>query len=71
MPGIEPVPGEIVLAGVLRSANHFTRPIVTMSEQWGRNGTACRVDSQSASNSSQVGEMLWKCGISPCSTSRV
>ena len=49
---------------------HFTRPIVTMSEQWGRNGAACRVDTQSASNSSQVGAMLWKCAISPCITSR-
>ena len=26
---------------------HFTRPIVTMSEQWGRNGAACLVAAQS------------------------
>ena len=53
------------------SANHFTLPIVTMSEQCPRNGTACKVDTRSAGNSSQVTEMLWKCGISLCSASRV
>ncbi len=49
---------------------HFTRPIGTMSEQWGRNGAAWRVSFQSASNSSHVGAMFWKCVISPCNTSR-
>ena len=49
---------------------HFTRPIATMSEQWGRNGAAWRVCFQSESNSSHVGAMFWKCVISRCNTSR-
>jgi hypothetical protein len=50
---------------------HFTRPIVTMSEQQGMNGAACRVDAQSNSSNSQVGAMCRKCAISLCISSRV
>jgi len=35
-----------------------------------RNGAAWRVCFQSASSSSHVGAMLWKCVTSPCNTSR-
>src|SRR6478736_4587306 len=54
----------------LEPSIHFTRPIATMSEQWGKNGAAWRVCFQSASSSSHVGAMLWKCVTSPCNTSR-
>jgi hypothetical protein len=43
---------------------HLTRPIATMSEQLGKNGTACLVEAQSDSSSNQVGAILWKCWIS-------
>ena len=67
---IKQVPRGFVLAGVLRSLDPFTRPIGTMSEQWGRNGAAWRVSFLSASNSSHVGAMYWKCVISQRNTSR-
>jgi hypothetical protein len=54
MPGIEPVPSVVVLAGT------------TMSEQWGMNGAACRVAAQSKSSNCHVGAMRWKCAISLC-----
>jgi hypothetical protein len=39
----------------------FIRPAATMSEQWCRNGAACRDMCQSASKSNQVGPRLWRC----------
>ena len=44
---VEAIPGEVILAGVLRSSNHFRRRSITMSEQWGMNGAACLVADQS------------------------
>ena len=49
VPDVEPVPGMIVLAGVLRFPGTISRvPIATMSEQCRRNGAACMVDAMSA-----------------------
>ena len=66
MPGIEPVPSVVVLAGVLGTLNPFHAADRHDVRAWGRNGAACRVDAQSASSNSHVGAMLWKCAISLC-----
>ena len=71
VPDVAPEPGVIVLTGVLGALIDFTRPIATMSEQLGRNGTACRVDAQSESKESQLGAIRWKCAISLCINSRL
>ena len=55
---------QLSLPVCLEPSIHFTRPIATMSEQWGMNGAACLVCAQSASSSNHVGAMFWKCAIS-------
>ena len=67
MPGIEPVPGVVVLAGVLRALDPFhaaDRHDVRAVGQERRRLPGLPSSPQSIS--SHVGAMPWKCSISPC-----